>query len=755
MGRIGAVGIGLGLGLVIVALVVVVAAGRGVFGSHEGPGTIRGPRQAPEQIAARSYADAGAAKAIGVARPKQILFGDLHVHTTVSFDAFMTSVPMLGGEGSRPQADACDFARHCSALDFWSLNDHAEAMTQRNWDESVQSLRECNAIAGDPQNPDTVAYLGWEWTNVGRSPEKHWGHKNVVIRGLEDGEIPTRPVAAANVVRTTIQVRPSIWANGLLSLLGGDDRYDDLATFFAERSSTGLCPAGLSLDELPEGCIDGAEDPSELFGRLDEWQERGVESVVIPHGTTWGMYTPTASDWKKQITRAQHDPARQTLLEIYSGHGNSDAYRDWRGVDVQPDGSVRCPEPSEGYLPRCWHAGELIRERCLEEDESVGECEARAVRARQLAADAGGQAHLTVPGYDAREWLDAGQCTDCDEPSFNYRPGGAAQYILALRDFDGEGEPLRARMGFMASSDNHKARPGTGYKEVGRQAMSESRARTELSGVLADVFRRPETERASESVPFDVETSPLAGFQLFEMERQASYFMTGGLIAAHSEGRDRDSIWRAMQRREVYGTSGPRMLLWFDLLNAPGSRGREVPMGSDVAMHASPIFRVRAVGSFEQKPGCPEWSFDALGEEGVARVCAGECYHPSDARRPIERIEVVRVLPQARPDEPVTPLIQDPWQVFECEGDPAGCSVVFSDPDYQRTGRDAVYYVRAFEGSKPTINADGVSCLYDDSGNCTSVDICGLDGNASDECLGEAEPKAWSSPIFVDWAPAG
>ena len=64
---------------------------------------------------------------------QQILFGDLHVHTTFSPDAFIMSVPLMGGSGLHPPADACDFARYCSQLDFWSISDHAEFLNQQRW----------------------------------------------------------------------------------------------------------------------------------------------------------------------------------------------------------------------------------------------------------------------------------------------------------------------------------------------------------------------------------------------------------------------------------------------------------------------------------------------------------------------------------------------------------------------------------------------------------------------------------------------
>jgi hypothetical protein len=735
------------IGLVVVialALGSVYVVGRGTLGSHEAPGAVTEVARPPAAVAAVAGAVEAGARDVGVVRPKQVLFGDLHVHTTFSFDAFMFSLPIMGGEGAHPPADACDFARYCSALDFWSINDHAFSITQEHWDETVESVRQCNDVAGDPANPDTVAFLGWEWTQVGITPDKHYGHKNVVLRGLDDAEIPDRPIAS---MRVGGGVPPTL-ARGIGALVDGSQRMHDLAKYWTEWDDTPVCEAGMPVSELPERCMDTAETPAALFARLDE---QGNEAIVIPHGTTWGFYTPPGSAWDKQLVGDTAGAERQTLIEVYSGHGDSEVYRDFRAVTFDDEGFATCPEPSPGYLPSCWRAGEIIRERCLVEDESVVECEARAVTARQHAVDAGVGIGRTVPGTHQADWLDAGQCQDCVEPSFNYRPAGSAQYILAIGNFDDDpANPKHFRMGFMASSDNHFARPGTGYKEKFRRGMTESQGQDpERLGPLASVLLPPQEEPVARSQPFSFDEP---GFQVFEIERMASFLTTGGLIATHAAGRDRDSIWAALQRREVYGTSGPRMLLWFDLLNASGSRGASMPMGSELGMDTTPIFQVRAVGSFEQKDGCPDYASEALGPERLEHLCKGECYFPTDERRGITRIEIVRIRPQQNPQENLADLIDDPWRSFSCEPDPTGCVATFADPDFERVGRDTVYYARAFEAEKLVINGGNVRCERDAQGRCTQVNTCPGPEGSADDCLASVEPRAWSSPIWVDYS---
>ena len=122
-------------------------------------------------------------------KTKQILFGDTDVHTTYSTDAFFWSLPIMNGEGPHPISDACDFARFCANLDFWVSTDHAEALTPRKWKSIKEAVRNCNAPT-DAKDPDLVTFLGYEWTQVGTTAETHYGHKNVMFLGIEEGKSP-------------------------------------------------------------------------------------------------------------------------------------------------------------------------------------------------------------------------------------------------------------------------------------------------------------------------------------------------------------------------------------------------------------------------------------------------------------------------------------------------------------------------------------------------------------------------------------
>ncbi len=663
--------------------------------------------RSPQVVEAEAARQRTARATVERADAQQILFGDLHAHTHYSADAHLQAVGLRFREGASPPADACDFARFCSQRDFWSINDHAESLTPAHWRETVEAVQQCNAVAGDPVSPDLVTFLGWEWTHQKfQDAATHYGHKNVVLREYEPGRVPERPI-------TSVSGAPwPFLAMGAVAPLFGDA---DLATWADfDRYARDLvdmpdCEEGVPVRDLPKDCRESASDPAALFAKLRDWD---LPAIVIPHGLSWGTTNPVNARLDNQL--AVHDPAMQPLLEVYSGHGNSEVYREFTRPRFGPDGKVGCPTDGEDIEWCCERAASIVRARCEDpQSETCASQVAEAVDAVARVEAIWGNPTVEVPDTTPADWGDCGQLRASFLPAFDYRPRQSAQYGLAL---GGKESGARFRFGFIGSSDTHRSRPGTGYREFARELM---------------------TDGADYPIPSGLQD-----------DRDKSFYYTGGLAAVHAAGRDREAIFDALSERHVYGTSGERMLLWFDHLAPDGTRAA---MGSEVVSSVSPRFEVRALGAFVQKPGCPDFAVDALTPERVASLCRGECYHPGDTRVPIERIEVVRIRPQRSSHEPIRPLIEDPWRSFACPADGSGCVVHFEDDAFVRDARESVYYVRAIQTPTPAVNGDPLRCERDDEGVCIASRPCDLGPDGlPDDCLAEVGERAWSSPIFVE-----
>lgn len=656
----------------------------------------------------------------------KILYGDLHVHTSYSLDAAIFDTSAVKGTGYTTPADACDFARYCSGLDFWSINDHAEAISPWQWQATREAVRQCDQIS-DPAVPDMVSFLGWEWTQGTTRPEPagHYGHKNVIFRDLGEGLAPTRPIAARNdSVWRQMATAPTLIRG--LALLGMSRLnlagYESVAAHLASVSEMVDCEQA-DVRDLPSNCYEFADTPTELYEKLDQW---GFEALVIPHGLGWGTTNPIGADFAYQMD--EHNTKYQRLLEVNSGHGNSEIYRD---MSIVLPGDTVCPKPANGYTPCCWQAGEIIRSRC--EKNGGDDCLDRAGHTREKYLEALNpvsmlnKARSIVPSTHPDDWGQCDQLTDSFQPAYNYQPKQSAQYMLTLGDKD-----QRYRPGFIGSSDNHTGRPGTGYKEVSRRFM---------------------TDGKDPGVPFppgnsgsDQPEEP-SGLPFIDDQEDAvnAFFYTGGLVAVHSRDRSREAIWDALQARAVYGTSGPRIGLWFELIDGYGNSHH---MGSELKLATPPIFRIGATGSIKQNLGCPDYAQAALGAKRIQELCRNECFNPSDQAYRIDRLEIVKILPRNSASENPADLIQDPWRVFDCSGQDSHCTAEFTDPDYVEDGREAAYYVRAIQEATDTIQGDPFGCEYDGEGNCVQSNYCiGID--REEDCLSPAQHRAWSSPIYV------
>src|SRR5215475_13816744 len=90
--------------------------GSGMLGRLWSPAPPTPSRIPAELVAARERAQAAARSEVRAPSARQILFGDLHVHTTFSTDAFLFTLPPAAEIYTLPLHDACDFARFCSEL---------------------------------------------------------------------------------------------------------------------------------------------------------------------------------------------------------------------------------------------------------------------------------------------------------------------------------------------------------------------------------------------------------------------------------------------------------------------------------------------------------------------------------------------------------------------------------------------------------------------------------------------------------------
>ena len=221
----------------------------------------------------------------------------------------MYSLPLMhGAVGAFPPAYACDYARFISQLDFYFLTDHAESFTPAQWQDAIHSVQQCNQLAGDSENPDLVAFIGWEWTQVGATADQHFGHHNVLFKDDQFELLPKRPIAASGAGVATVASRSA--KSKLPSTLGFVDPrhrayYSAYNQWIEQMAATPPCDSSVPSPSLPPDCFETAASPGELYRKLDEW---AIESIVIPHGTSWGFYTPPGADWLHQLTSASNQP---------------------------------------------------------------------------------------------------------------------------------------------------------------------------------------------------------------------------------------------------------------------------------------------------------------------------------------------------------------------------------------------------------------------------------------------------------------
>jgi hypothetical protein len=226
----------------------------------------------------------------------------------------------------------------------------------------------------------------------------------------------------------------------------------------------------------------------------------------------------------------------------------------------------------------------------------------------------------------------------------------------------------------------------------------------------------------------------------FGKSRYTWQYMSAGYAGVWATANTREALWDAMQRKETFGTSGPRISVrffggWdFERVDAQADRlveagySRGVPMGGDLKAPPvdarAPSFLVAAIkdphsGNLDRIQVVKGWlGKDGKAQERIYDVVWGD----AERRRPDNR----GALP---PVGDTVDVATATWQ--DTIGDPE-LAAVWTDPDFDPSQR-AFYYARVVEIPTP---------------RWTAYDALRLGVKMAPEVPMKHQERAWTSPIW-------
>ncbi|MCR9095329.1 MAG: DUF3604 domain-containing protein [bacterium] len=620
---------------------------------------------------------------------RQALWGELHVHSTLSMDAWLWDVRSTpddvfrfakgeeillapldeDGVPTRP-------AKLERPIDFASLTDHA----------SFQGEVALCTRAGSPQYDTHACRFFRGEVPIEPNPAGDFATRMAGISAAlqTDGSAPARRGdLCGEEGADCIDVMQSVWEEQQAAAERHYDRsencrftslhgYEYTATPDLAKIHHNVIFRNAVVPEKPIAWI----DEPDVYGLWEKLRDQcsdagtGCDVVTLPHNSNLSNGNMFATGGRDLPLEAQRDRARlradiERLVEINQIKGDSECRNGFAGVLGGRDEFCEFEEWRGPEVPECGpdevSAGALVGQGCVSRRDYVR--------------------YALVEGF--RE-----------------------QARIGVNPF---------KIGIVAATDAHNGNPGD-VEEYSYQGWAG----------ISDGSR--EARIAKSGSPMQATNSLLAN--------------PGGLAGVWAEENSRDAIFDAMKRRETFGTSGPRITARFfggwqypadlcgdrDLVSKGYSGG--VPMGGDLpaapSADAAPVFVVSAM----RDVGIPEHPGGLLQR---AQVVKG--WMDADGTFHQKVIDVAGGENDATVDEATCQPRGD--------GHNSLCSV-WTDPDFDAE-QNAVYYVRVLEN--PSCRWSARQCLEEATDPTSSGRSTGCDDPSTPKTIQE---RLWTSPIWYD-----
>ncbi len=618
---------------------------------------------------------------------RKAFWGELHVHSELSFDANLWDVRgsaddvyrFARGEkiGLAPydaEGKPQRFAQLERPLDFAALTDHASYQGE---------VALCTRKGSGRYDTDGCKIFRGEMAMANPKMGEFAGRTAAITSSLDpQQEMPARSRALCGEgADLCLDAMAEVWREQQAAASRHYDR-SAACSFTAFNAYEYTATPGLAKvhhnaifrnDVVPASPTAWVDYPDvyDFWGRLKSQcldAGTGCDVLTIPHNSNLSngrMFTVTGRDLPLEVQRARAElrAELEPLVEISQIKGDSECRNDMYGVVAAPDEFCGFEEWRPPATPDCIEgtgAGALAGLGCVSRLDYVR--------------------HVLVEGFR-------------EEARIGVNP---------------------YKLGILAATDSHNATPGDveEYSYDGWRGVEDATTSERLS-----------VDSQLVAAVFNVISSP------------------GGLAGIWAEENSRDALFDAMERREVFGTSGPRMTARFfggweypgdlcdnpDLVQAGYAGG--VPMGGDLPPRpgtaSGPLFVVSAL----RDPGIPDHPGGLLQRAQIIKGWLG------DDGRFYEKVYDVAGGANGAGVDLDTCEPQGPGADSLCR--------VWRDPDFDPQ-RSAVYYLRVIENP---------SCRWNQR-QCVALDpSVRPDGCRNPVVPRTIQERLWSSPIWYDGLP--
>ncbi|MBO6557906.1 MAG: DUF3604 domain-containing protein [Pseudomonadales bacterium] len=437
-------------------------------------------------------------------------YGDLHVHTEYSFDAYAFGTLATPYDAYRfatgePIKNAAGFDMQLSRpMDFYAVTDHAmflgvakaaaETDTEFSKNEFSQPYHELNS----PENS------GSDWLSILKRLQTFADFLPRAVTGVNSGELDRQEVLG--VVRTawtdTVDAAEQFYRPGEFTTFVGYE-YTSSAADMGNLHRNVIFEGASLLPREPFSRFHSV-NPEDLWQWMDDLRAKGVESLAIPHNsngsngrmfqtTTWDE-EPLDQDYAKQ--RMRNEP----IIELTQIKGTSETHptlssRDeFSGFEIMP---YRVATNALSKIEGSYAREALLNGLSLEQKDRGNPFQFGFIGASDTHTAA----------------------SQNDESNFSSKLG------LVSATAEQRGSVPQGTLGNLLYY----------YSEASNAFSSSPRGRAAFAKVNGDIY--------------------LSGATIT--------FGASGLAVAWAEENTRESIYSAFRRKEVFATSGPRIQLRF------------------------------------------------------------------------------------------------------------------------------------------------------------------------------------------------